>query len=71
MRVDTHSGYVADERPVRFWLDGRRVEVVEIVDRHHRPGHRCFRVRGDDARSYVLCQSTESNEWEVVGVGER
>ena len=40
VRVETYSGYTADERPVRLWVDERRVEVVEIEDRYYQPGYR-------------------------------
>jgi hypothetical protein len=33
VRVDTHDGYKAGERPTAFELEGERHEVAEVLDR--------------------------------------
>lgn len=54
LRVETYSGYKADERPLRFWLGGRSYEVREVLDRWYGPGDTWFRVRAEDGCHYVL-----------------
>lgn len=54
IRVETYSGYSADESPRRFEAAGRMVEVIEIVERWRTPLESGFRVRADNGKSYIL-----------------
>ncbi|MFN3325369.1 MAG: hypothetical protein ACK5AZ_17890 [Bryobacteraceae bacterium] len=54
LRVETYSGYKADERPVRFFLGERRYEVTEVLDQWLGPEATWFRVRADDGNVYIL-----------------
>lgn len=63
--VETYSGYRADERPIRFLYEGRTVEVKRILRQWRDPNAECFRVQGDDARTYELRQEKETN-WDVT-----
>ena len=54
IRVETYSGYAADESPRRFEAAGRMLEVIEIVERWRTPLESGFRVRAGDGKSYVL-----------------
>ncbi len=65
--VWTYSGYKADERPLRFNLEGRSFAVMEIVDRWYGERHDYFKVVADDAETYLI-------KWDRVGdvwYGER
>lgn len=62
LRVETYSGYKADERPVRFLLGERHYEVHEVLDRWHGPGDTWFRVRADDGCQYILRHHHYANE---------
>jgi hypothetical protein len=66
VRVESYSGYQADERPVRFWLRERKLEVVSIERRWYEPGWSCFRVVADDAKSYLLRRSEHGQGWELM-----
>ena len=48
LRVETYSGYKADERPVRFELKGRKLEVTQVLDRWYGPDYSYFRIVADD-----------------------
>ena len=37
LRVECYSGYRSFERPLRFWMRGRRFDVMEIEDRWYSP----------------------------------
>ncbi len=65
MRVETYSGYKADEYPVRFWMDtnGPR-EVLEVEDRWYGPGRSYFKVFADDACHYLLVRDNGRGSWE-------
>lgn len=54
IRVECYSGYKADERPLRFFLGDRCLEVKEVTDQWYSPGNCYFRVRADDNNLYVL-----------------
>lgn len=53
-RVESYSGYRADESPLRFVWKGRAVKVRQISQRWREPEAECFRVIGDDGSDYVL-----------------
>jgi uncharacterized protein (UPF0128 family) len=68
MRVDCYSGQKADERPVRFRLDGREYLVEEVLDQCYGPEHAFFKVRADDGNLYILRHQTSvpDGEWDLV-----
>jgi hypothetical protein len=65
IRVDCYSGYRGEETPRRFWLDERRVDIKEVVDRWLDPDHRYFKVVGDDGGTYMLRYDVEMDGWEL------
>ena len=58
LRVECYLGYKADERPQRFFLGDRCLEIKEVLDQWYSPGNSYFRVKADDNYIYVLC-----NHW--------
>jgi hypothetical protein len=65
VKVDCYAGYRGEETPRRFEIDGRRVEVVEMIDRWFGPDHRYFKVRGDDGAVYLLRVDDTADRWEL------
>ena len=63
LRVECYSGYRSFERPLRFWMRGRRFDVTEIEDRWYSPGAMYFRVRADDDNFYVLRYAEDQDVW--------
>lgn len=63
VRVECYAGYRAEETPRRLLLDGRSVEVVELLERWRTPQARGFRLRGDDGALYLLVQENRSGQW--------
>lgn len=61
-------GRKADERPVRFFLDGREYRVETVLDQWYDPEHISYKLRADDANLYILRQqtSTPDGQWELV-----
>jgi len=70
MKVDVqcYSGRKADERPVRFQLEGRQYEVEAVLDRWYDPDSIFFKVLADDGNLYILRQqvSMPDGAWELV-----
>jgi hypothetical protein len=62
--VEFYSGYKGDERPLRFQVNGRTLQVSEILAQWHSPEGPCFRVRADDGEEYLL-RRAGPEEWDV------
>lgn len=65
LRVECYAGHRADAEPRAFHLGERRVAVTEILDRWLDPGHRYFKLRGDDGGVYLLRHDTSTDRWEL------
>ena len=63
VRVDCYSGYKADERPVRFYLGERSLEVSEVQDKWYSPGVTYFRLKAEDGNVYVLKHDEAQDVW--------
>ena len=68
VRVECHAGYRGEETPRRFHLEGRTVEIIEILARWTEPNGRLFQVRGDDGRVSVLRLDEGEHRWDAVEV---
>ena len=49
LEVDCYSGRTADERPVRFRLDGREYMVEEVLDQWYGPQDAFYKVRAESS----------------------
>ncbi len=73
IKVQTYSGYKADERPVAFSLGDMKLRVVEVIDRWYDPSVDYFKVKADDGGVYILGQyrgghdEQEGGFWELKG----
>jgi hypothetical protein len=66
IRVETYSGFKADERPLAFRLGERRITVREVLDRWHGEDHAYFKLTGEDGTVYILRQDRSSDIWELI-----
>jgi hypothetical protein len=68
LEVDCYSGRKAEDRPVRFRLDGRQYLVQEVLDQWYGPHDACYKVRADDGNLYILRRETSTPEgtWDLV-----
>jgi hypothetical protein len=66
LRVQCHAGHRGDERPLRFFLADRPVEVTAVLDRWLGPDHRYFKVLGDDGDVYVLRHDGAADRWDLI-----
>jgi hypothetical protein len=67
VRVESYSGFKADERPLRLHLGERTLEIVTIEDRWYSPGETYFRVLTSDGDRYVLRHTEAQDVWSLVG----
>jgi len=67
LHVECYSGRKADERPVRFRLDGHEYLVTEVVDQWYGPSDVFYKVEASDGNLYILrrSMSTPEGEWEL------
>ena len=65
--VESYSGFKADERPLRFVLNGREYEVKEVEDRWYSPEAIYFRVVASDGNRYVLRHDEAADLWSLEG----
>ena len=70
VQVESYAGYKADETPRRFLIEGRWMEIVEVIARWHqiesqpeRPRSDYFKVRATDGRDYLLRHDQEADKW--------
>lgn len=68
VKVETYSGYMVDEYPIRFWIGEMPCEIMEIEDRWYSPGYTYFKVFADNARHYILKGPLENNSWILIEV---
>jgi hypothetical protein len=54
IRVESYAGYKGEERPVRFYLGERTLEVMDILDRWYHPNSADFKVKTSDGKTYIL-----------------
>jgi hypothetical protein len=58
--VDCYSGRRADERPIRFRLDGHEYMVEEVLDQWYGPSDNFLKVHADDGNLYILRRETST-----------
>jgi len=64
--VECYAGYRGEEKPVRFYLGERLIEVEHVLDRWIGPGHRYFKVKGDDCGIYILRHDSKAQRWDMT-----
>ena len=68
VEVQCYSGYKADDRPVSFLLDGRKLMVEKVIDQWRGPECEYFKVLADDGKGYLLTRNHEHGEWALEKV---
>ena len=66
IQVECYAGHRADERPQRFTLGQRVIEVEELIDQWHGSDYRYFKLRGDDGGIYILRQDETADRWQLT-----
>ena len=71
IKVEFYSGYKGNEKPIRFFMGNRCVEVEQVVDRWYGENAGYFRVLGSDENLYILKGPVADGQWELVSFTHR
>ena len=71
IEVGAYSGYKANERPLYFVLDGRKLEVRNIIDRWYGVEHDYYKVLAHDGKVYLLRWHRTLDLWFLEKIIER
>lgn len=63
--VECHAGYTYAERPTALYWNGKRLLVVEIIERQRTPTGRYFRVNTEDDLAFELIYDEVCDIWQV------
>ena len=66
VQVECYAGYRGEQRPQRFSLGQRMIEVEEVIDQWYGPDYRYFKLRGDKGGIYILRQDETDGRWELT-----
>jgi len=67
--VESYAGSRAEEYPLRFHLQGRKIEISKIEDRWITHGCRCFKVLADDGNVYIIEYNESNDSWKLLTTG--
>ena len=78
VKVECHSGYKADEYPVRFYFGKFSIDIIDVVDRWYQankntvfPEANYFKVLSRDKKQFILKQEQKSGKWFLLVHGEK
>jgi hypothetical protein len=66
IKVECYSGYKANERPLRFYIGNRVLEVKDLLDRWYGEEADYFKLVADDGNKYILKYDREGDSWELT-----
>jgi|GEM_PF-483753 hypothetical protein len=66
IRVICYHGHKANERPLKFFIGDKVLEVRELLDRWYGENDDYFKVLADDGNTYVLKYSRDEDRWELA-----
>jgi hypothetical protein len=66
VRVESYSGYKAEERPLRIVFEAQTLEIAEVEDRWYSPGATYFRVLAENGDRYVLRRDDAQDTWSLT-----
>ena len=64
--VECYAGHRGEQEPRRLVLDGRVIEVAEIVDRWFAPDYRYFKLRDPEGAIWIVRHDTGTGLWELT-----
>jgi hypothetical protein len=71
IEVVAYSGYKANERPLHFFLEQKKVSVAEVLDRWYGEEHDEFKVLADDGRVYLIRWHRVQDVWFLMKIMEK
>jgi len=71
IEVVAYSGYKANERPLYFVLEQKKLAVLDVLDRWYGVEHDDFKVLAEDGKVYLIRWHRLLDLWFVVKIMER
>jgi hypothetical protein len=65
VQVECYAGYKGSERPLRFRLGSRLMEVETVEDQWQSPDITYFRIRTTDRKTYILKHNEGQDQWSL------
>ncbi len=66
IKVETYSGYKADERLRSFTIGKKVLKVEDVLDRWYGEGDDYFKLKADDGYRYIIRHDRNTDEWDLV-----
>jgi hypothetical protein len=66
VQVECHAGYRGEQTPRAILLDGRRIELVTLLDQWLAPDHRYFKAADAAGDVYILRHDSSADRWELT-----
>jgi hypothetical protein len=66
LQVECYAGHRGEETPRALVIGGRRITVVQVLDRWLAPDYRYFKLLGDDGDVYIVRYDALANTWELT-----
>ena len=66
LKVESYSGFRAEERPLRFHIHEQAIEIISVEESWLTPEGRFFRVLGHDSCSYILEYKEADDTWTLM-----
>ena len=66
VQVECHIDDRSEQIPGRIDLDGRSVEIQEILDQWHGDDYRYFKLIGRDGNLYILRHDESQAQWDLT-----
>jgi len=64
LKVETYSGYKADERPISFIIHNKKLMVEKIIDQWRTQEYDYFKVLAEGGREYILKHDVRGDKWD-------
>jgi hypothetical protein len=64
VQVECYAGYRGEQTPRAILLDGRRIELVRLLDQWLAPDHRYSKTADGDV--YILRHDSSADRWELT-----
>ncbi len=66
IKVESYSGYKANEKPTALVIGKKRLEIKEVIDRWYGTDHDYFKVSAEGGFVYIIRYDKFRDEWELV-----
>ncbi len=71
IEVAAYSGYKANERPLYFRFEQKKLSVVDVLDRWYGEEHDYFKVLADDGKVYLIRWHRLQDSWFLMKILEK